>query len=125
MRTRAERRHNDWTKAKRKWRMDLDTALETSQSPNITILGASPWYLRDSKYWLWYDNLHQYSKNKIHCSCGMCSAYHKTNNKGRHRLKSGNYAPSYNPSARDRRNDDHMAALEQDYLEIYLQGDCD
>ena len=20
----------------------------------------------------WYDNLHQYSKNKIHCSCGMC-----------------------------------------------------
>ena len=20
----------------------------------------------------WYDNLHQYSKNKVHCSCGMC-----------------------------------------------------
>ncbi len=20
----------------------------------------------------WYDNLHQYSKNKIHCSCQMC-----------------------------------------------------
>ncbi len=20
----------------------------------------------------WYSNLHQYSKNKIHCSCGMC-----------------------------------------------------
>ncbi len=20
----------------------------------------------------WYNNLHQYSKNKIHCSCGMC-----------------------------------------------------
>ena len=20
----------------------------------------------------WYDNLHQYSKNKIHCSCGIC-----------------------------------------------------
>ena len=20
----------------------------------------------------WYDNLHQYSKNKIHCSCAMC-----------------------------------------------------
>lgn len=27
-----------------------------------------------------YNNLHQYSKNKIHCSCPMCSA--KTNNKG-------------------------------------------
>ena len=20
----------------------------------------------------WYNNLHEYSKNKIHCSCGMC-----------------------------------------------------
>ena len=29
----------------------------------------------------WYDNLHQFSKNKIHCSCGMCSA--KTNSKRR------------------------------------------
>ena len=27
-----------------------------------------------------YKNLHQYSKNKIHCSCSMCSA--KTRNKG-------------------------------------------
>lgn len=22
--------------------------------------------------WPWYDNLHQYSKNKIHCSCKIC-----------------------------------------------------
>lgn len=22
--------------------------------------------------WEYYDNLHQYSKNKIHCSCWMC-----------------------------------------------------
>lgn len=22
----------------------------------------------------YYDNLHQYSKNKIHCSCWLCSA---------------------------------------------------
>ena len=27
----------------------------------------------------YYDNLHQYSKNKIHCSCPMCSC--KTNTK--------------------------------------------
>lgn len=33
----------------------------------------------------WYDNLHQYSKNKIHCSCPMCSA--KTRNKGHNRYK--------------------------------------
>ena len=29
----------------------------------------------------YYDNLHQYSKNKIHCSCPMCSA--KSKNRGR------------------------------------------
>ena len=22
--------------------------------------------------WSYYDNLHQYSKNKIHCSCNLC-----------------------------------------------------
>lgn len=26
----------------------------------------------------WYDNLHQYSKNKVHCSCSMCGC--KTHN---------------------------------------------
>lgn len=31
----------------------------------------------------YYNNLHQYSKNKIHCSCSMCSA--KTRNKGKRR----------------------------------------
>ena len=29
----------------------------------------------------YYDNLHQYSKNKIHCSCPMCSGMAKTNSK--------------------------------------------
>lgn len=37
----------------------------------------------------YYDNLHQYSKNKIHCSCPICST--KTRNKGKRRQKSGNY----------------------------------
>ena len=37
----------------------------------------------------YYDNLHQFSKNKIHCDCSMCSA--KTRNKGKRRYKSGNY----------------------------------
>lgn len=60
MRNEAEKRHNDWRKAIRK--------------RNI---------VRDIYGWDegWYDNLHQYSKNKIHCSCPMCSA--KTNNRGR------------------------------------------
>ena len=41
------------------------------------------------EYLPYYDNLHQYSKNKIHCSCPSCSA--KTRNKGKRRYKSGNY----------------------------------
>ena len=35
----------------------------------------------DGKERPYYDNLHQYSKNKIHCSCPYCSS--KTRNKGR------------------------------------------
>ena len=35
-----------------------------------------------------------YDKGKIHCSCPMCSQ--KTNNKGKNRLKHGNYYPSKN-----------------------------
>lgn len=50
--TRADRRHTDFRKAKRK--------------KNIT------------KSWNdghdYYNNLHQYSKNKIHCSCPICSS---------------------------------------------------
>jgi rubredoxin len=40
----------------------------------------------------YYKNLHQYSKNKIHCSCPMCSA--KTKNKGNSKQKG--MAPSIN-----------------------------
>ena len=50
MRNRAEKRHNDWKKAIRKKK----------------IINA---YGQD-----YYDNLHQYSKNKIHCSCPFCRA---------------------------------------------------
>ena len=50
----------------------------------------------NGKEYPYYNNLHQYSKNKIHCSCPMCSA--KTRNKGRRRYKSksGNYMRSLN-----------------------------
>ena len=49
MRETAEKRHNDWVKAIRKRNLYPD----------------------------YYDNLHQFSKNKIHCSCPMCRAYNK------------------------------------------------
>lgn len=42
--------------------------------------------------WEYYDNVHQYSKNKIHCSCHCCST--KTRNKGRRQR--GNYRRSIN-----------------------------
>ena len=55
------------------------------------------------KEYPYYNNLHQYSKNKIHCSCGLCSA--KTRNKSESRRKiPRNYAPNYNPSIRDKKS---------------------
>lgn len=55
MRTRGERRHNDWSKAIRKRNISRQYALF------------------GFPYGDWYDNLHQFSKNKIHCSCPLCS----------------------------------------------------
>ena len=51
----------------------------------------------------YYDNLHQYSKNKIHCSCPYCSS--KTRNKGsrRHSSPTGNYQRSIHYKATDLR----------------------
>jgi len=78
MRETAEKRHNDWSKAIRKKKI-------------INAYG-----------WDYYDNLHQYSKNKIHCSCPMCTA--KTNNKGRKVWGCG--GPNW--STADRRRIDEM-----------------
>ena len=47
----------------------------------------------------YYDNLHQYSKNKIHCSCPICSA--KTRNKGRRRKRDKNYHRGINYNKSD------------------------
>ena len=59
MRNKAEKRHYDWVKAIRKKKL------------------SDSWMEGDH----YYNNLHEYSKNKIHCSCPICS--NKTNNKGR------------------------------------------
>lgn len=32
------------------------------------------WIVKHCYGWDYYDNLHQYSKNKIHCSCPLCRA---------------------------------------------------
>lgn len=65
MKNRAERRHLDFTKAIRKRKLYKDCFKN---------------YTEEEKY----DNLHQYSKNKIHCF-HRADAYDgiKTNNRGR------------------------------------------
>jgi hypothetical protein len=63
--------------------------------------------------WEWYDNLHQYSKNKIHCSCPMCST--KTRNKGKRRHNKP-YAPSINYSMMDKRR---QMAMDEDEKEFF------
>ena len=52
----------------------------------------------------YYDNLHQYSKNKIHCSCPLCSQ--KSKNKGKRARK--NYNPTHNFKASDIRKFEKM-----------------
>ena len=62
-RTRGSRRKTDFQKASRKQRIDAKIHV-----PSVTrdgILYSHPWY----------GNLHQYSKNKIHCSCALCRFY--------------------------------------------------
>lgn len=63
------------------------------------------WGGKDHPY---YDNLHQFSKNKIHCSCPMCST--KSKNRGKRREKAWNYSPTYNWKIADRRRFERMDA---------------
>ena len=89
-RTRAERRHNDVKKAIRKRKLAKEIYWTDPMNPDK---------------WEWYKNLHQYSKNKIHCSCAICAC--KTKNKTKRRVH-GNFYPSYNPSISDRRKIEYM-----------------
>ena len=58
----------------------------------------------------WYDNLHQYSKNKIHSTHGTT----KTRNKGSKRAKSGNYDRSILYTAADMRK---VLSMDEDMRE--------
>ena len=62
-------------------------------------------------HWMWYDNLHQYSKNKIHCSCPMCAA--KTRNRGKRKK----YSPTINYCISDFRKQARMTESEREYIE--------
>ena len=99
-RTRAENRFNSRRKALRKRRIDRQTQGRYSTTP-------------------YYDNLHQYSKNKIHCSCPMCSP--KTRNKGKRRYRDGNYSRSLHYRASDLRKLIAMDADESDYFHTTIR----
>ena len=91
--SRARARDYMWRKARRKQRLDHE-------------LSYAPYYF--------YDNLHQYSKNKIHCSCPDCSP--KTRNKGHRRYKAGNYSRSLNYKMSELRKQLKMDIDEEEYL---------
>ena len=76
IRGRAVRRKNDIKKAIRKRNIDINCCYGAEHPM--------------------YDNLHQYSDNKVHCSCPMCSE--KTRNKGRRTAKNYNRAVNYKPN---------------------------
>ena len=106
MRGRAWRRYKNYTKAKRKREIDLDV----SWYPSFWLGYSDGEYVVPKRGM--YDNLHLYSKNKIHCSCPMCSA--KTRNKG-HRRKRKNYAPAINYRRMDLRRQMAMDYDEQTF----------
>ena len=100
MRGRAWRRYKNYTKAKRKRKIDINS---NWWPPEYAALFN---YEVRTRRIGWYDNLHQYSKNKIHCSCPWCSA--KTRNKGKRRWKDGNYNGSVNYKPSDWRKQEAM-----------------
>jgi len=93
-RGRAWRRYKSYTKAKRK--RNIDAAV----------------YGYGTHWYPWYNNLHQYSKNKIHCSCPMCAD--KTTNK---KARANAWAPSWNPKMTDLKKEMAMDEDELEYLE--------
>lgn len=99
-RSRAWRRWKNFSKAHRKRELDKELTMPLPDHIDGSL-----------QQWIFYNNLHEYSKGKIHCSCPMCRR--KTNNKGAAALYNG----SYNPSMMDKRRDDAMDADEFDFFE--------
>lgn len=93
MHTTAEKRHNDWKKAIRKRQIDRDTQGSSHHKQDM------------------YDNLHQYSKNKVHCSCSMCSP--KTTKSKRPYSHGGKGGKNWSPA--DARKVEEMRDQEFDF----------
>ena len=93
MESRALNRYKSYVKAKRKQQLAKEIYYDGANRP-------------------YYDNLHQYSKNKIHCSCPACNT--KTRNKGSKRYRSGNYNQAILYRASDLRK---VVAMDEDLRE--------
>lgn len=78
-RTRATRRQNNINKAIRKKKISDQYVLHSFNDETGDII------------WSWYNNLHQYSKNKIHCSCPICRKKTKATHRGLTWAGSGRY----------------------------------
>lgn len=63
--------------------------------------------------WEYYPNLHQFSKNKIHCSCPLCSA--KTRNKGKRRKNVHGFSLSINYKISDLKKIQRLKSSEEDF----------
>ncbi len=94
--SRARARDLMWRKARHKQRLDAHLC---------------PWWP-----YPYYNNLHQYSKNKVHCSCPDCSP--KTRNKGHRRYRKGNYSRSMNYKMSELRKKIKMDENERDYFNL-------
>ena len=108
MRDREWRRKKDFSKAIRKRKIDLHNywwGFYNNAYSNPLDFSVKRGF---------YNNLHQYSKNKIHCSCPICSA--KTRNKGKRR-KNKIYSPSINYKISDKRKVDSMINNIKEYEE--------
>lgn len=68
-------------------------------------------YDSQGEYLPYYDNLHQYSKNKIHCSCAACQQ--KTRNKGKRHARDCGWYPSINYKISDLRKLDRLNYVEE------------
>lgn len=73
--------------------------------------------VHEQRDYFYYEHEGYLSKNKIHCSCGMCRYYRKTNNKGHRRAIPGNYSPSRNWSHSDKQKLNRMETDLDEYLE--------
>ena len=63
--------------------------------------------------WEYYPNLRQFSKNKIHCSCPLCSA--KTRNKGKRRKNVHGFSLSINYKISDLKKIQRLKSSEEDF----------